>query len=693
MKRILPAALILLLLLLTAAGTCAQVVSKYVYPVAQVSINRASAGVYVGRSITLVSRVLPASRAHETENVQWSSSDPTVATVAGGVVTGVKEGAVTITATLESKSATCAVRVRVQPPKGVRLNATAIAISQGDTFDLSANLLPAYAQGSIAFISGNQGIASISNVDHSTVRIKGEALGTTRVRARTSNGKVAYCTVRVVDSVRARRIALNRSKWIMSYYEEGLLRAAIAPINTVAEDKVVTWESSNPAIADVTDDGGPEGQVKAFGKPGRAIITATTGNGRSARCVVTVKHVAVQGLSFEFGSRLRLTVGGTRDVSPLIKPSNATNKIVTWTVGDPDIASVTEDGILTARATGKTRITARAGGRSAAFTLYVRSPHQVAVTITATGDVTIGGDPRRSGSASLDHYEDLYREYDGNFLDGVSEKFQGSDEITVVNLESCLTNATLGASKAYTLKAKPSYVDVLTKAGVDVVTHANNHTTDFMARGIRDTRAAVGGANTNMAYVSGAVTATKNVNGIKVGFCATNQTSTTSTATLLRAIKMLKSQRCHVIVASIHWGREFVYPANASQRRIGRAAVNAGADLVLGHHSHVVSGIEKYRGKYIVYGLGTLSSALVTPEDMDTFLFQQTFKMDAPTGLVESGGISLIPVSMSTDRTAVGNVNDARPVILAGEERQRVLNKIRYYSRVFSATVPEDCFS
>ena len=78
---------------------------------------------------------------------------------------------------------------------------------------------------------------------------------------------------------------------------------------------------------------------------------------------------------------------------------------------------------------------------------------------------------------------------------------------------------------------------------------------------------------------------------------------------------------------------------------------------------------------------------------MDTFLFQQTFKMDAPTGLVESGGISLIPVSMSTDRTAVGNVNDARPVILAGEERQRVLNKIRYYSRVFSATVPEDCFS
>ena len=119
-----------------------------------------------------------------------------------------------------------------------------------------------------------------------------------------------------------------------------------------------------------------------------------------------MKHVAVQGLSFEFGSRLRLTVGGTRDVSPLIKPSNATNKIVTWTVGDPDIASVTEDGILTARATGKTRITARAGGRSAAFTLYVRSPHQVAVTITATGDVTIGGD-RRSGSASLDHYEDL----------------------------------------------------------------------------------------------------------------------------------------------------------------------------------------------------------------------------------------------------------------------------------------------
>lgn len=688
MKRILPAALILLLLTLTAAGAFAQAVSKYVYPVAQVLINRKSAGVYAGRSITLLSRVLPASRAHEA--VQWSSSNPAVAAVSGGVVTGVKEGTVTITASAGGKSAACAVRVRVQPPKGVRLSASSVTISLGDTFDLSAGLLPTYAQGSVTFNSGNPSIASVAYVDPSTVRIKGNALGTTRVRALTSNGKAAYCTVYVVDSVRARKISLERSKWVMSYNEEGLLRAAVFPGNAVAEDKVITWESSNPAIAVVTGDGGLEGRVKASGKPGRAIITATTGNGRSARCIVTVKHVAVRGVSFGFGDGLRLNAGETRDITPVINPHNATNKSVTWTVSDPSVASVA-NSTLKALAPGKARITAAAGGRSASFTLYVRST-QVAVTITATGDITIGGDPRRTGNASLSHYEKLYGEYDGDFLRKISGKFQGNDEITVVNLESCLTNATLGAGKTYTLKARPAYVDVLTRAHVEVVTHANNHTADFMAQGIRDTRTAV--TTANMAYVSGAITATKNVNGIKVGFCAANQTGTTSTATLLRAIKALKSQRCDLIVASIHWGREFVYPANASQRSMGRAAVNAGADLVLGHHSHVVSGIEKYRGKYIVYSLGTLSSALVTPEDMDTFLFKQTFRMDVKSRLVESGDadVSLIPVSMSTDRTTAGNVNDARPVILSGDEKQRVLNKIRYYSRAFGGTVPESCF-
>ena len=60
-----------------------------------------------------------------------------------------------------------------------------------------------------------------------------------------------------------------------------------------------------------------------------------------------------------------------------------------------------------------------------------------------------------------------------------------------------------------------------------------------------------------------------------------------------------------------------MYAASAAQRNLGRAAINAGADLVVGHHSHVVGGVEKYKGKYIVYGLGTLSSAIRTPDDMD----------------------------------------------------------------------------
>jgi poly-gamma-glutamate synthesis protein (capsule biosynthesis protein) len=128
----------------------------------------------------------------------------------------------------------------------------------------------------------------------------------------------------------------------------------------------------------------------------------------------------------------------------------------------------------------------------------------------------------------------------------------------------------------------------------------------------------------------------------------------------------------------IHWGEERVYSATDAQVAYGRALVDAGADLVLGSHSHVVGGIELYNGKYIVYGLGNFCfGGNSNPSDKDAMIFQQTFVLDPDAGIVD-GGISVIPVSTSS----VAYANDYRPTPLSGMEARRVLRKIDDYSTI-----------
>lgn len=662
-------------LLLGACPALAQAVPKYVLAVETVALSRASASVYAGQRFTLQAKVSPPSRAHEA--VLWQSSDPAVATVKDGVVTAVAPGAARITATVEDQAAACQVTVRRAVVKAIRLNATQVSLSPADTFQLSvAAFSPSYAADGITWASQDESVAA---VDADTGLITAVGLGATRIRARTAGGKTAFCSVTVNSAVRARAVKLSAASKNLTYHESYRLTASVSPASAIAGDKVLAWRSSKPDIASVDD----TGLITAGDRPGTTVITAATANGRSAKCKVTVKYLAVKGLALS-ESRLLLNAGETASLTAALSPANATDGAIVWRSSDESVATVS-GGAVSAHQSGTARVTATAGGKSASCTVTVRSI-QAMVTITAAGDITIGGDPRKQDPASESWYGQLYSRYGGDFLGNLSEVFERSHEITLVNLESNLTSAGKYANKAYVLRGQSSYASILARAGVEVVGHANNHSADFGAAGAKDTRAAVTGQG--MSYVSGAITATRQVNGVKVGFCAFNQTGGNVTGAMQAAVKKLKAGGCDIVVVSLHWGAEYAYAASAAQRNLGRAAVSAGADLVVGHHSHVVSGVEKYKGKYIVYGLGTLSSALLTPDDMDALLFQQTFKVDVKSGLVESGQVALIPVSMSTDE----NANDAKPYILAGAARQRVLDKVKYYSRGFAETLPDKCF-
>ena len=132
-----------------------------------------------------------------------------------------------------------------------------------------------------------------------------------------------------------------------------------------------------------------------------------------------------------------------------------------------------------------------------------------------------------------------------------------------------------------------------------------------------------------------------------------------------------------LVLVMIHWGEEKVYSATDSQTSYGHALIDAGADLVVGSHPHVVGGVEQYKGKYIVYSLGNFCfGGNSNPKDKDCMLFQQTFLVG--NGSVSDGGICVIPCSISSS----ASTNNYQPTPLTGDEAARVLRKIGAYSKL-----------
>lgn len=474
-------------------------------------------------------------------------------------------------------------------------------------------------------------------------------------------------------------IYLSKKQINLSCNHSFQLEATLMPAPVPPEVVVITWTSTKPAVATVDENG----LVTAGDQVGVARIRAVTNDGRSAVCTVRTKLVRVNKVELS-GEDLLLEVGQSLTLTAVIKPEDASIRQVTWSSGNPQVASVDENGLVSALSPGQAVITAKAGAKSAKCKITIPGEPEPtpqpgtgrSITITAVGDVTVGGDPRRAASltASQAHYERLYQANGGKFFKNVDRYFSGSDELTLINLESNFTTGTSYKNKTYVFRAKPAYAHILSDAGVDVVGHANNHAYDISGA-VSKTRSAVRAHG--MAYVGNGVTATVTKNKVRVGFCAYSYTNM-SAAQIRSTVKRLAKQ-CDLVVVSLHWGKEYVYSVSASQRSLARSLITAGADLVVGHHSHVVSGIEKYKDRYIVYSLGNFSSAILTPQDMDTMIYRQTFILDDSTGKITVQPPDVIPCSMSSAAK-----NNATPVVLKGADKQRVIKKINRYSTNFS---------
>ena len=295
----------------------------------------------------------------------------------------------------------------------------------------------------------------------------------------------------------------------------------------------------------------------------------------------------------------------------------------------------------------------------------------VSLTLSVVGDCTLGTDETFDYDTSLNAY---YESYGGAyFLQNVKEIFS-SDDLTIANFEGTLTDSEEREDKTFAFKGPASFTSILTEGSVEAVNTANNHSHDYGEQSFEDTLAALDDAG--IVHFGYDETAVMDVKGVKVGMVGIYELNDHlgREQQLKDNIAKVKADGAQLIVVIFHWGNETETVPDSNQTTLGRLAIDEGADLVCGHHPHVLQGIETYKGKNIVYSLGNFCfGGNSSPSDMDTMIYQQTFTVDSD-GVKENNVTNIIPCSISS--AAYEGYNNYQPTPAEGDEATRILEKI-----------------
>ncbi len=306
-----------------------------------------------------------------------------------------------------------------------------------------------------------------------------------------------------------------------------------------------------------------------------------------------------------------------------------------------------------------------------------KEPEKVSLTISAAGDCTLGTDENFYYATSLPAKYEAVQD-PGYFFQKVLPVFS-KDDLTIVNMEGTLTQETAREAKLYAFKGDEEYTQILTEGSVEAANLANNHSHDYGEKSYTDTIQALEDAGiTTFGYDR---TAVMDIKGIKVGLLGTYELADHMGCEeeMIENIQSLQEQGAQIIIASFHWGIERENIPNEIQVDLAHSAIDHGADLVLGHHPHVLQGIETYKGKNIVYSLGNFCfGGNSGPNDMDAMIFQQTFTLEDGE-LTEDNVTNVVPVKISGSWAQ--GVNDYQPTPVEGELGEAIIERVEEYSQ------------
>ena len=280
------------------------------------------------------------------------------------------------------------------------------------------------------------------------------------------------------------------------------------------------------------------------------------------------------------------------------------------------------------------------------------------ITITCTGDFTIGGDNYHKKGKKF--YDELKKNNNNiNFtMANVRDIFK-HDDLTLVNFEGTLTSIKdvpdNKKGNDFLFNIAPEYVSVLSDNYIEAVSLENNHVYDHGEAGYQETIDTLRDAG--IVYSNSKQIGVYTVDDIQIAMLSylcidRYDKPVDGYANLYEKVAadiQYTKQIYPIVIVSFHWGNELDYVPTERQIKMGRLAVDSGADLVIGHHSHRMNPIEEYNGVYICYSLGNFCfSGNDRPKDMNSFLFQTRFKVSKNRETITNTGFRIIPIRITS---------------------------------------------
>lgn len=258
--------------------------------------------------------------------------------------------------------------------EGVSLNKSSLSLVQDASETLIATVTPNNATDkSVTWTSSNPGVATVD----STGKVTAVAAGSTTITVKTTDGEfTATCTVSVTAKVPVTGVSVSPTSKTLNKGETVTLTATVSP--STATNKNVTWSSNNTSIATVDSTGKVTGIAA-----GTATITVTTADGgKTATSTITVNPTPVSGVSLD-QSAISLKVGASQTLVATVTPEDADNKDVIWSCSPTSVATVDENGKVTAVAEGNATVTATSNGDSS-------KSAQCAVSVIQSSEPVVG---------------------------------------------------------------------------------------------------------------------------------------------------------------------------------------------------------------------------------------------------------------------------------------------------------------
>jgi hypothetical protein len=298
------------------------------------------------------------------------------------------------------------------------------------------------------------------------------------------------------------------------------------------------------------------------------------------------------------------------------------------------------------------------------------TPSQIDVTVSFAGDCTLGQNKGiENNSNSFNKV--VGTDYAYPFKNAVDILSQ--DDLTLINLEGALTDATSARDKEFAFKGPMEYVDILTLGSVEAVNLANNHSYDYADAGLNDTKDTLDAAG--ILWSVGSSYAIYEVDGVQIGMAGF--VFPYQLQPIYDAIDSLRDQGCDIVIISVHTGVERMYEPEGQAVNMAHDIIDYGADIYVGHHPHRLQPIEYYNGKYILYSLSNFTfGGQPNLTDPDTAIVQCTFSLSYETHEVVGNTLQVFPYSMTSDFPD----NDYCPIPYSkdSEGYQRVMDKLNW---------------